>query len=130
MELIRIFTGILLVICLISFSNTQNENKSLKAQERYTQQTMHKTPLGLSVIDFKGKVRVEDVQNYSPASNAGIEIGDKILEIEKNKINTTENFFEAIENLYDKETINMTIYRVDSQSKFPVIVDKSAYIIR
>lgn len=124
MELIKIFTGILLFICLFSCISTKNINNFVKETENELI-TQRKSIFGLTIQDFKGRVRVEDVSDYSPARYAGIEEGDKILEVEGVKVTDTKSFIEQIEELNNKESIKLTIYRVDSCSKFPVEIINS-----
>ena len=119
MELIKVFTGMLLIICLFSCANVDKLKPIATAKEQLTN-IQNRQILGLIVQDFKGRVRVKEVLDYSPARYAGIEEGDKIIEVEGVKIEDTKTFFENIENNQNKENIKLTIYRVDSCSKFPV----------
>lgn len=121
MENIKKFMGILLVICLSLCID-------YKKADEYIRQYQHADSLsllGLKVEDFKGKVRVREVLDYTPAQYSGIEPGDKIIEINGEKIKNTQNFIETIENAHDKEKIRLLVYRVDSKSIFPV--ELSAY---
>ena len=123
MELIRIFTSILLALCFITCTNFEKINKYVKDStiNEYSKNSVY----GLVLHDFKGKVRVGKVLEYSPAQIAGIEQGDKILEVEGEKIKDVKNFLEYIENFQAKDTVKLTIYRVDSCSKFPVEINKN-----
>lgn len=120
MELIKLFTGILLIICLIlniNFKKLQNfwdERKILNEQVEVS------SPLGLYVKDFKGRVKIIDVLNYTPAMNAGLEPGDRILKVNGKKVKNVKSFFETMEDIDIKEPVEILVYRVDSCSTFPV----------
>lgn len=121
MELIRVFMGILLIICLILCINFEKLNTIIEEHNpgiKYDEPAL----LGLYVQNFKGRVRVSDILEYTPAMEAGIEIGDRIIEINGIKIKNVQSFIENIENNHDKEKIKLLVYRVDSCSLFPVEV--------
>lgn len=125
MELIRLFMGILLLICLILCINFEKLHTIIEKHHPDTRYEEQPALLGLRVQNFKGRVRVYHVLDYTPAMAAGIETGDRILEIDGHKINSVKSFIENIENAHDKDKIKLLVYRVDSCSTFPVEVDTS-----
>ena len=78
------------------------------------------SPLGLFVEDYRGKVKIVDVLNYTPAMNAGLEPGDRILKVNGVKVENVSDFFEAMESINLERPIKFLVYRVDSCSTFPV----------
>ncbi len=126
MDLIRLFMGILLIICLILCINFKKLDETIRDHYSYDGNHETVTLFGLYLQDFKGKVRVADVLDYTPARQAGIEIGDRILEVDGHKIRYVKEFYELMENLHDKQKIKMLLYRVDSCSVFPVEVNNYA----
>ena len=127
MELIRLFMGILLSICLIFYiTSSRKLNSMIQLIEPYN--TLHTIkPLGLYVKDFKGKVRIEDVLDYTPAKYAGLEIGDKILEINGTKIKDVKTFYKILENPHDNAIIKLVVYRPHCNSKFALEVNSTGY---
>ena len=121
MEHIRFFMGILLAICLIFYLNTQKASSVINELEVINNKD-NICPLGLVVKDFKGKVRVEDVLEYTPAKNAGIEVGDKIIKINDTQIANTKDFFEILESPHENPIFEIVIYRPHCNSKFPLKV--------
>ncbi len=121
MENIKKFMGILLIICLSLCIDYRKIDGLIKEYQHSDSLSL----LGLKVENFKGKVRVREVLDYTPAKYSGIEPGDKIIEINGQKIKNVQNFIESIENAHDRERIQLMVYRVDSKSLFPVEV--SAY---
>lgn len=124
MDLIKLFMGILLIICLILCTDYKTLSNTI--EEHYPELQHPKTSciLGLKVREFKGKIRVDEVFEYTPAAKSGIETGDKIIEIEGEKITNLENYNKILSELHDKTKINMKIYRTHSRSFFPVEVEK------
>ena len=121
MENIKKFMGILLIICLSLCIDYKKIDGLIKEYHHSDSLSL----LGLEVENFKGRVRVRDVIDYTPAKYSGIEPGDKIIEINGEKIKNVQDFINSIENAHDKEKIKLLVYRVDSNSLFPVEV--SAY---
>ena len=120
MQYIKIFTGILLVICLISNINFKALQKYLDERMAIRQQIEASSPLGLLVKDYKGRVKIIDVLNYTPAMNAGLEPGDRILKVNGNNVKNVASFFEIMESVNLDKPIKFLVYRVDSCSTFPV----------
>lgn len=118
MENIKKFMGILLIICLSLCIDYKKIDGLIKEYQHSDSLSL----LGLKVENFKGKVRVREVLDYTPAKYSGIEPGDKIIEINGQKIKNVQNFIESIENAHDRERIQLMVYRVDSKSLFPVEV--------
>ena len=122
MELIRLFMRILLLICLILSINFKGLDKIYKENLRFKETVESSSPLGVNVVDFKGKVKIVEVLDYTPAKNAGLEPGDRILQVNGCKVCNVKAFFENIEQLKADEPVNLIVYRVDSRSTFPVDV--------
>lgn len=120
MELIKLFTGILFLICLVLNINFKQVQNYLDERKIIKESVDVSSPLGLYVKDFKGRVKIVDVLNYTPAMSAGLEPGDRILKVNGIKIQNVKTFFEAIEEIDIKEPVEMLVYRVDSCSVFPV----------
>lgn len=120
MELIKLFTGILLIICLILNINFKKLQNFWDEQKILNEQVEVSSPLGLYVKDFKGRVKIIDVLNYTPAMNAGLEPGDRILKVNGKKVKNVKSFFETMEDIDIKEPVEILVYRVDSCSTFPV----------
>ncbi len=122
MELIRIFMGMLLAICLILSINFNTLGKFYNDNLRFKEVVESSSPLGVNVVDFKGKVKIVEVLDYTPAKNAGLEPGDRILKVNGCKVCNVKAFFENIEESKMDEPVNLVVYRVDSRSTFPVEV--------
>lgn len=120
MELIKLFTGILLIICLILNINFKKLQNFWDEQKILNEQVEVSSPLGLYVKDFKGRVKIIDVLSYTPAMNAGLEPGDRILKVNGKKVKNVKSFFETMEDIDIKEPVEILVYRVDSCSTFPV----------
>ena len=123
MEIIKSFPGILLFVCL--FLNLSEYDFKFLLQNRFPDEEQN--VLGLYLMDFKGRVRVTDVFNYTPAMQAGIEVGDRILEVNGEKVTNVKNFIEKIQEHNEDESIKLMVYRVDSCSKFPVEITPFEY---
>lgn len=123
MELTKIFMGILVIMCLISSVDTNRINDYLNKYNIYPYHKIEvSSPLGLLVKDFKGKVKITDVLEYTPARLAGLEPGDRILKVNGCKVCNVKTFFEKLEEVNFEEPVNLVIHRVDSCSTFPVDV--------
>lgn len=122
MEFIRFFMGILLLICLILSINYNELSQFFKENVKFNNKIESSSPLGINVVDFKGNVKIVDVLDYTPAKNAGLEPGDRILQVNDCKICNVKAFFEHIEELNLDEPVKFLVYRVDSRSTFPVEV--------
>lgn len=119
MELIKLYMGILFTICLVvSLSSAPSNSFSINIKP--TIYSSEYCPLGIKVCDFKGKVRVDDVLEFTPAYTSGIEEGDRILEINGMKINNIDEYKRALRNSENENIFEFTVYRVDSCSKFSV----------
>lgn len=120
MNIIKIFLGILLLICLILNIDFDNIHNFLIEKNLINYKQEENTLLGLSVVDFKGKVKVTQVFDYTPAKDAGIEEGDRILAINGKKIINVKKLKEEIQEIQERKNIKLLLYRVDSCSTFPV----------
>lgn len=117
------FIGILFLICLSFSINIKKTAQFIEQHRILTNNTKLETPLGLIVNDFKGKVKITNVLEYTPAYNSGIEPGDRILKVNGCKICNVKTFIEKLENTDLTKTIELTIYRVDSCSTFPIKIN-------
>ncbi len=120
MDIIKTFLGILLLICLILNIDFDNIHNFLIEKNLINYKQEENTLLGLSVVDFKGKVKVTQVFDYTPAKDAGIEEGDRILAINGKKIINVKKLKEEIQEIQERKNIKLLLYRVDSCSTFPV----------
>lgn len=120
MELIKLYAGMLLLICLVLNVNFKQLQSYLDEQKIIKDSVDVSSPLGLYVKDFKGRVKIIDVLNYTPAMNAGLEPGDRILKVNGVQINNVKSFFEIMEEIDIKDSVELLVYRVDSCSVFPV----------
>lgn len=120
MELIRLFMGILLVICLLLTINFKKLHDYVEEKKILNETIEASSPLGLYVEDFKGRVKIVDVLDYTPARNAGLEPGDRILKVNGCKIKNVKAFFDCMEQADTDEPVKLVVYRVDSCSTFPV----------
>ena len=112
--------GILLVICLILNINFKKIHDYFEEQRILNEPIEASSPLGLYVEDFKGHVKIIDVLEYTPAQNAGLEPGDKILKVNGCTINSVKDFFVCMEEAKAEQPVKLIVYRVDSCSTFPV----------
>lgn len=120
MQYIKIFAGILLVICLILNINFSALKDFVVERMAIRNEIEASSPLGLFVEDYRGKVKIVDVLNYTPAMNAGLEPGDRILKVNGVKVENVSDFFETMESINLERPIKFLVYRVDSCSTFPV----------
>ena len=120
MELIKIFMGILLVICLILNINFKAIRDFYEEQNTLHESIEASSPFGLYVKDYKGKVKIVDVLKYTPAMNAGLEPGDRILKVNETHVKDVKAFFEAMESVRIERPVKLLVYRVDSCSTFSV----------
>ncbi len=120
MDIIKTFLGILLLICLILNIDFDSIHNFLIEKNLINYKQEENTLLGLSVVDFKGKVKVTQVFDYTPAKDAGIEEGDRILAINGKKIINVKKLKEEIQEIQERKNIKLLLYRVDSCSTFPV----------
>ncbi len=120
MEMIRLFMGILLLICLILNVDFKKLHNIYEEQKILNETIEASSPLGIYVKDFKGRVKIVEVLDYTPAYNAGLEPGDRILKVNGCSIKSVKNFFECIEDADLEKPVNLVVYRVDSCSTFPV----------
>ncbi len=127
MQYIKIFTGMLLVICLILNIDFKSVQNFIDERIAIRQQVEASSPLGLYVKDYKGRVKIVDVLNYTPAMNAGLEPGDRILRVNGKKVNNVDAFFETMESVNLDKPIKFLVYRVDSCSTFPVEIKAFEY---
>lgn len=122
MELIKTFMGILLLICL-SFSLNIKATKDYLVSHSVLKNSVDvSSPLGVLVSDFKGRVKITNVLDYTPAYNAGLEPGDRILKVNGCKVCNVNEFLTKLEDVDFSQPVQFTIYRVDSCSTFPVDV--------
>ena len=112
--------GILLVICLILNINFTALKSFFDERIEIRQEIEASSPLGIFVEDYKGRVKIVDVLNYTPAMNAGLEPGDRILKVNGKKVENVAAFFDAMESVNLDRPIKFLVYRVDSSSTFPV----------
>lgn len=120
MELIKTFMGILFLICLSFSINLDETSRLIEKHNILSSDNKTNAPLGLIVQDYKGKVKVTSILEYTPAYNSGIEPGDRIMKVNGCKICNVKTFLEKLENNDFSKPIELTIYRVDSCSTFPV----------
>lgn len=66
---------------------------------------------GLKVKETKEGVLVEEVEPNSPAEEAGIQVGDIILEIQKEKIESLDDYYRVLEKLKGRKSILFKIKR-------------------
>ncbi len=75
-------------------------------------------PFGVK-LQTKGLYVVKFIEENSPAKNAGIKLGDIIIKVNNNNIETIEEFSKEIEN-NAKNSINITVLRNNSELTFNV----------
>lgn len=112
--------GILFLICLVFTVNTKTLIGYFDSHYLFTSNMDESSPLGLVVSDYKGKVRINDVLDYTPAQNSGIEPGDRILKVNGCKVCDVKAFREQLDEIAYGEPVDLVVYRVDSCSTFPV----------
>lgn len=114
--------GILLLICLSFSVNIKNTKAYLVEHHLLKDNIDSSSPLGVLVTDFKGRVRITDVLDYTPAQNAGLEPGDRILKVNGCKVCNVKEFLSKLEDIDFTKPVQFLVYRVDSCSTFPVDV--------
>lgn len=115
--------GLLLVICLALSINYKKINEFF-TQRKLTKSDYEMTgALGVYVRDFKGRVRITEVLDYTPARNAGLEPGDRILKVNGKRVSNVREFLNGIEDSDLENPISLVVHRVDSCSTFPVEVN-------
>lgn len=122
MELIKTFMGILLLICLAFSINIKNTKDYLVNHKIFKNGIEVSSPLGVLVSDFKGRVKITDVLDYTPAHNSGLEPGDRILKVNGCKVCSVKEFLTKLEDVDFSQPVQFVVYRVDSCSTFPVDV--------
>lgn len=122
MELIKTFMGILLLICLAFSINIKNTKDYLVSHKIFKNGIEVSSPLGVLVSDFKGRVKITDVLDYTPAYNSGLEPGDRILKVNGCKVCSVKEFLTKLEDVDFSQPVQFVVYRVDSCSTFPVDV--------
>ena len=122
MELIKTFMGILLLICLSFSLNIKATKDYLLSHSVLKNSVDVSSPLGVLVSDFKGRVKITNVLDYTPAYNAGLEPGDRILKVNGCKVCNVKEFLTQLEDVDFSQPVQFTVYRVDSCSTFPVDV--------
>lgn len=122
MELIKIFAGMLFIMCLFLNTNLTYLQDLVNNKIFVNSNVDVSSPLGVTVEDFRGRVKVVDVLSFTPAMNSGLEPGDRILKVNNVKINSVKNFFEIMEITDLTKPVTMLVYRVDSCSTFPVVI--------
>lgn len=120
MEPIKLFLGILLIICLLLSMDFKKIHSYFGERKISHVKMQYESIMGLNVKDFKGRVKIIDVLDYTPARRAGLEIGDRILKVNGVKIINAKSFVENIQNIHAKEPIELVVHRIDSCSTFPV----------
>lgn len=123
MEPIKIFLGILLIICILLCIDSKkiqaylDRHKILHVQKT---ESPYQSVMGLDIRDYRGKVKITEVWDYTPAKQAGLEVGDRIIKINGQKVVSAKNLAEEIKNRRDQKPITLVVYRSDSCSTFPV----------
>ena len=80
--------------------------------------------IGLGTTDIGEKTRVNRVVAGSPASFAGLDIGDEIVALNGYRVRTNE-LTERVNDLKSGDTIMLTVFRNEQLREFKLIVDAS-----
>ena len=111
MDNIRLYTGVLLFLCMFSLADVESIGKFLTERKIVQKYKNSEKMLGFGVLQYENGVYVVDVLDMTPASAAGIEEMDKILSVEGETVNTVEEFKEKIGLFHKNQALNLLVYR-------------------
>ena len=114
MDNIRLYTGVLLFLCMFSLADFESIGKFVTERKIVQKYKNSEKMLGFGVLQYENGVYVVDVLDFTPAKHAGIEEMDKILAVDGEKIDTIEDFKEKIDLFHKNQALNLLVYRKSS----------------
>lgn len=111
MDSIRLYTGVLLFLCLFSFVDYDSVGKFITEHKILQTYKNSEKMLGFGVLQYDNGVYIVDVLDLTPAKKAGIEEWDKILEVNGKKINDVIQFKNMIDLFHKNKSLNLVVYR-------------------
>ncbi len=94
------------------------DTKSLKeyfAEAKILKEYEHSSKLiGVGIKDNNGKITVKDVISNMPADNAGVEVGDVILDIDGQKMQSSAMIKEYLSKIKSNKKILLTLKKADN----------------
>ncbi len=87
---------------------------------QFPSQGQNKPYLGISLKNEEGRPIITDIQHRSPANNAKLQIGDQILKIDNQKMETAQDVVAFIQNKKPEDIVELKIRRQDKVMKIKV----------
>lgn len=114
MDNIRLYTGVLLFLCMFSLADFESIGRFLTERKIVQKYKNSEKMLGFGVLQYENGVYVVDVLDMTPASAAGVEEMDKILAVDGESVNSVEEFKEKIDVFHKNQALNLLVYRKSS----------------
>lgn len=111
MDNIRLYTGVLLFLCMFSLADFDSIGTFLTERKIIQKYKNSEKMFGFGVLQYENGVYVADVLDMTPAKRAGIEEMDKILAVGGEKIRTVEQFKEKIDLFHKNQSLDILVYR-------------------
>ncbi len=114
MDNIRLYTGVLLFLCMFSLADFESIGRFITERKIVQKYKNSEKMLGFGVLQYENGVYVVDVLDMTPASAAGVEEMDKILAVDGESVNSVEEFKEKIDVFHKNQALNLLVYRKSS----------------
>lgn len=111
MDNIRLYIGILIFLCLFSFADFNQIGKFLAERKIIQIYKNSEKMLGFGLKEYPSGLYIADVLEMTPAQKAGVEEGDKILEVEGKRIASIGEFKALMEHFHKNKSLNLVVYR-------------------
>ena len=118
--ILRFFSCLIVFFSLINTINARDYIYNNENNETTDYSNIELLPGGMpfgAKIQTKGLIVIKFNDGNSPAKNAGIKIGDRIIRVNNSEINTIDDFSKIINDIGNK-TIKFTIIRNDKELNF------------
>lgn len=110
----RLIFILLFVFILIAYIDTKSLKEYFAEAKILKEYESSSKLIGLGLKDNDGKITVKDVISNMPADNAGVEVGDVILDIDGQKMHSSAMIKDYLSKIKSNKKILLTLKKSDN----------------
>ncbi len=110
----RIIFILLFIFILIAYIDTKSLKQYFADAKILKEYESSSKLIGLGLKDKNGNITVNDVISNMPADNAGVEIGDIILDVDGKKMHSSQMIKEYLNQIKNNKKILLTLKKPDN----------------
>lgn len=110
----RLVFGLLLVFILVAYIDTKSLKEYFEDSKILREYSNSSKLIGIGIKDSDGTVTVKDVIMNTPAARSGVEVGDVVVDIDGNKVQSAIMIKDYLNYVKKNKKIALTIQKPDN----------------